>query len=117
MTKRPTRNVPLIIAAVVVLIPVIYVTSCSVISGQKAKAFERVRLGDTEQQVIGTLGAPADREPSSGPRLIKYGVAACIAPCAQRLWYPNSISVAGEAWSVELDASGHVVRKAHLTSP
>lgn len=111
------RKAPLIVGTIIVLIPVLYFTSCGVVSSQKAKAFEHVETGDTEQQVIDIMGQPQDRETSAGPRLAKYGVAACTAPCAQRLWYPNGMSLAGEAWAVELDVSGHVVHTAHVTSP
>jgi hypothetical protein len=111
------RTAPLIIGGIIVLIPALYFTSCAVVSGQKAKAFEHVKVGDTESQVINVMGQPKDRETNGGPRLTKYGLAACTAPCAQRLWYPNGMSLAGEAWTVELDASGHVVHTAHVTSP
>ena len=112
-----TRKAPLIVGAIIVLIPVAYFTSCTVISSQQARAFAKVHVGDTEQQVIGVMGKPADRETSNGPRLIKYGAPACTAPCAQRLWYPNRISLDGEAWSVELGATGTVTAASHLTSP
>jgi hypothetical protein len=108
---------PLIIGGVIVLIPLLYFTSCSVVSYQNANAFEHVKVGDTEQQVISAMGKPKDREAAAGQRRLKYGMAACTAPCAQRLWYPNGMSLAGEAWSVELDASGHVVKTDHITSP
>lgn len=112
-----SRKLPLIVGGIIVSIPVIYLTSCSVISGWKAKTFERVHLGNTEQQVIDVMGKPTDRETNDGPQLIKYGAIICKSPCAQRLWYSNRISLVGEAWLVELDASGHVVHTAHLTSP
>jgi hypothetical protein len=106
-----------IVGGIIVLIPLLYFTSCGVVSSQKAKAFDHLQIGDTEQQVIGIMEQPEDRETSKGSRLAKYGVAACAAPCAQRLWYPNGMSLAGEAWMVELDASGHVIHTAHVTSP
>lgn len=112
-----TRKGPLIVGGIIVFIPLLYFTSCGVVSSQKAKAFDQLQIGDTEQQVIGIMGKPEDRETSEGSRLAKYGVAACAAPCAQRLWYPNGMSLAGEAWMVELDASGHVIHTAHVTSP
>ncbi|MBB3228104.1 hypothetical protein FHW69_002739 [Luteibacter sp. Sphag1AF] len=111
------RKVPRIVAGIIVLIPALYFTSCSLISGQRARAFEQVHVGDTEQQVIDVMGKPADRETAGGPRQTKYGVAACTAPCMQRLWYPNSISLAGEAWSVDIGSDGHVVNDDHITSP
>lgn len=113
-----TRKVPPVAAGILVLIPVVYFTSCSVVSGQRGRAFERVQMGGgTEQQVIEVMGNPVDREAASGPRLLKYGVPACTAPCSRRLWYPNSLSLAGEAWFVDIGSDGHVVHTAHVTSP
>lgn len=112
-----TRKAPMVVGTILILIPVLYFTSCSIVSNQKARAFERVHLGDTEQQVIETMGVPTDREISTGRRLVKYGIAACTTPCTQRLWYPNNLSLAGEAWSIEFDATGHVVHTAHIASP
>jgi hypothetical protein len=80
------------------------------------KAIAHIQEGDTEQQVIAAMGEPADRETATN-RLAKYGAPECRAPCVQRLWYTNKLSLAGEAWSVELDAAGHVVRTAHFVSP
>lgn len=105
-----------IIVGAVILIPVLYLGSCGVMTHQHEKAFAQVKDGDTEQQVIATMGEPADRETPSN-RLAKYGAPECQEPCVQRLWYPNKLSLAGEAWAVELDGSGHVVRTAHMTSP
>ena len=105
------------VLAIILLVPLLFVGSCSVISHQRESGFAQVNEGDTEQQVIGKMGAPTDRETSSGPRLIKYGAAACIAPCAQRLWFPNKLSLAGEAWAVDLDGSSKVVHTAHIVSP
>ena len=111
------RKGPIIVGGMIVLIPALYFTSCGVISGQKADAVERVHVGDTEQHVVSVMGQPADRETNGSPRLIKYAAPACTASCALRLWYPNGISLAGEAWSVEFDFQGKVIRKSHLTSP
>lgn len=105
-----------IIVGAIVLIPVLYLGSCGLLTHQHEKAFAQVKEGDTEQQVIAAMGEPADRETASN-RLVKYGAPECKAPCVQRLWYPNKLSLAGEAWSVDLDAGGHVVHTAHITSP
>jgi hypothetical protein len=105
-----------IVMGVLVLIPSLYVCSCGGIEHRHEHAFARVKEGDTEQQVIAVMGEPTDRETPSN-RLAKYGAPECQAPCVQRLWYPNKLSLAGEAWSVDLDAAGHVVHTAHLVSP
>ena len=110
------RNAAKLIVGAIVLIPVLYLGSCGVITHQHEKAFAQVKEGNTEQQVIAVMGEPADRETPSN-RLAKYGAPECQAPCVQRLWYPNKLSLAGEAWSVELDGAGRVVHTAHITSP
>lgn len=110
------RKIPLIVGGILTVIPLLYLASCGINSVRTARAFERVHLGDTEQQVILTMGEPVDRETASS-RLAKYGVPACTAPCARRLWYPNSLSLAGEAWSVDIGSDGQVVHTDHITSP
>ena len=72
---------------------------------------------DTEAQAITVMGKPADPETADGTRLMKYGAPECKAPCAQRLWYPNKPSMAGEAWAADLDESERVVHTAHIVSP
>ncbi len=105
-----------IIVGIIVLIPVLYIGSCSVIAHQLEHGFDQVKIGDTEPQVIAVLGEPADRETPSH-RIASYGSPECQAPCAQRLWYPNRMGLMGEAWAIELDGEGKVVHTAHLTSP
>lgn len=112
-----SRKAPLIVAGVLVTIPVVYIASCSMVSERTAHAFELVKMGDTEQRVIEVMGAPVDSEYAGAPLRVKYGGPACSHPCAKRLWYLNSMSLVGEAWSVELDSTGHVVQADHLTSP
>ena len=105
-----------IVVGIIVLIPVLYIGSCSVLSHQREKGFDQVKEGDTEAQVIQVMGEPIDRETPSH-RIASYGAPECKAPCAQRLWFPNKLSLAGEAWAVELNGDGKVVHTAHLTSP
>lgn len=105
-----------IVAGIIALIPVLYIGSCSVINHQRERGFDQVKVGDTEAQVIAAMGEPVARETASN-RLAKYGAPECQGPCSQRLWYPNKLSLAGEAWAVELDGSGRVVHTAHVTSP
>lgn len=105
-----------VIAVTIVMVPVLYIGACSAISFDRNRGFALVKEGDTEQQVIAAMGEPADREMPSN-RLAKYGSPECRDPCVQRLWYPNYLGLVGEAWSVELDASGHVVHTAHIVSP
>jgi hypothetical protein len=70
-----------------VLAPLLYITSCSVISQVHDGAFADVKDGDTKAQVIATMGQPSDREWSGGRCAPQYGVPDCAPPCVQRLWY------------------------------
>lgn len=101
---------------VLVLIPLLYFASCSVISNHHDRGFAKVRLGDQESQVIAAMGEPSDRE-TAGEAGHTHGEAACSVPCVQRLWYLNNLSLAGEAWFVDLGESGRVMHTAHLVSP
>ncbi len=104
-----------IVVGIIVLIPALYIGSCSVIDHQREHGFDQLKTGDSETQVIAAMGEPVARETAS-KRLAKYGAPECQGG-AQRLWYPNKLSLAGEAWAVELDGSGRVVHTAHVTSP
>lgn len=106
-----------IIVGSCVLLPMLYGGACSAISHHREHGFAQVKIGDTKQQVIAIMGEPADHETAGGTRLAKYGVAECKAPCSERLWYTNKLSLAGEAWDVELDSSGRVMHAAHIVSP
>ncbi len=98
------------------LTPVLYFTACSIVSNHRDQGFARVRLGDNEVRVIAAMGKPSDRE-AAGSVGHNHGAASCSAPCAQRLWYLNNLSLAGEAWFVDLGESGQVVDTARLVSP
>lgn len=104
------------LAGLIVLIPVLYVGSCSLVSNQRGREFSQVKKGDSETHVIAGMGQPSDREAAGDMRLAKYGAPECKAQCTQRLWYLNELSLAGEAWVVELDANGRVVHTAHIVS-
>lgn len=111
------KGVTKAVVGALVLVPLLYIASYGVVGHQRGQAFAQVGEGDAASQVIQIMGEPTDREVAGGPRLIKYGANACSAPCAQRLWYANTLSLVGEAWLVDLDGSGHVIHTAHLTSP
>ena len=102
---------------VVVLVPLLYLSTCSVISSRRSKGFESVSVGDTKLQVLTALGTPSVLEKSGGAYFSRYGAKACDAPCAERLWFENRMTLDSEAWSVEFSDSGRVVKKSHWVSP
>jgi hypothetical protein len=111
-----SKVVQLVVGAVV-LAPLLYITSCSVISRVHDRHFEQVKEGDQEVRVIATMGQPSDEEWAGGRRVPQYGAPDCTSPCMQRLWYLNRLSLVGEAWMIELDGHGRVVRTAYIVSP
>ena len=82
-----------------------------------SSAFERVVTGQDRAQAITHLGQPDHIEPSwSG--FTAYANGPCAAPCRERVWWESRLMPRGfEAWSVDLDASGRVLHKAHWVSP
>lgn len=105
------------VVGAIVLLPVLYVSSCSVISEVHGRDFDHVKEGDTAAQVIAVMGQPSDREWAGARRVSQYGAPECTSPCATRLWYLNRLSIVGEAWMIELDRQGQVVRTAYIVSP
>jgi outer membrane protein assembly factor BamE (lipoprotein component of BamABCDE complex) len=111
------RSAPEILAWGFVLIPLCYVSTCSVISHQRASSFEKVDVGDSRQRVLEAMGDPSVYEKDGSAQFLRYASAACKARCAERFWYENHMSMDMEAWSVAFDASGNVIEKAHWVSP
>lgn len=101
----------------VIAVPVAYLGACSLISREKDRKFETISIGTTRDQVIAALGTPSVTEDRGHAGPGKYGARPCNEPCAQRLWFTNSLSFDLEAWSVELGADQQVIRKSHWVSP
>jgi hypothetical protein len=74
------------VVAAMVLIPVLYVSSCSAISNIHGHDFAEVKEGDMLPRVIAVMDQPSVREWSGGRRVPAYGVPDCTKPCLQRLW-------------------------------
>ena len=106
-----------IVLLIVALLPVLYISTCSVISRGKSKEFDSVSVGSTEQQVVAALGKPSVLEKNGGAHFSRYGATACVAPCIERYWFENRLTLDSEAWSVEFDANGKVIKKSHWVSP
>ena len=106
-----------LVVGVVVMLPVLYISSCTAISHVHDHDFVHVKVGDTEPQVIAAMGSPFDEEKAGGRRVPQYGAPDCTRPCVWRLWYLNRLSLVGEAWMIELDEQGRVVRTAYIESP
>lgn len=101
----------------VLLLPMLYVSTCSYVSHRNTVGFETIKVGDAESEVFRLLGKPSLREESGGRPFDRYSSYACIAPCITRLWYENPPSLVGEAWSIELDARQRVIKKGRWVSP
>ena len=94
-----------------------YVGGCSFISRARSDAFDRVQVGDLESVAIAVFGVkPTVRETASVP-FARYASKPCSSPCIERLWFENRLSLDTEAWSIEIDANGRVVKKTRWTSP
>lgn len=93
-----------------------YVASCSIIGNSRDKAFDSINIGDTRAQVIQKFAAPYFSEPES-QKYLRYTGLKCQSPCAARLWFENRMSLDMEAWSIEFNASGNVIKKSRLQSP
>ena len=102
---------------IVLLIPILYVSTCSYTSHRQATAFDTIDIGDIEKEVVGAIGVPSRREKAGHTPFARYSSVACVDPCSERLWYENRLAFVGEAWSVELDAGGRVIRKSRWMSP
>lgn len=98
------------------IVPAVYLVACSGLSASKSRAFDSIKPGDSRTTVVEALGDPDVRELPE-KRFARYASKPCSGACKERLWFENSLSLDIEAWSVELDETGHVIRKAHWHSP
>lgn len=105
------------IAVVAIVILAAYIGGCSLISSSRNKAFEAIKIGDTEANVIAQFGASPSVREKPGSLFARYASQPCMGSCVERLWFENRLTFDAEAWSVELDRSARVVHKAHWVSP
>jgi len=101
----------------ILLLLILYVSTCSYVSHRKTTGFEAVNIGDTEREVIRLLGKPSLREKPGDQPYGRYSSYACSAPCSERLWYENALAFVGEAWSIDLDTDQRVINKSRWVSP
>lgn len=117
MRSLNKMSLPTVLALIVGVIAVAYVGACTYASDAMNEAFDLIRIGDTEAIVIARFRtAPSVREKSDAI-FLRYATSPCTRPCVERLWYENRLSLDVEAWSVELDQYGRVIRKVHWISP
>ena len=114
MTRSALRNA---LPWAILLLPVLYLSTCSNISDRTTTAFDTIEVGDSEDDVVRVLGKPSVRERAEVPVFFRYASAGCVAPCNERLWYENRLGMVGEAWSIELGADRRVIHKSHWMSP
>lgn len=85
-------------------------------SNSRKEAFYQIQPGDTREMVLARFGTPSYLE-FQGGMAGRYSQAPCTAPCAERLWFENSLTTDLEVWSIDLDSSGRVLDKVYITSP
>lgn len=90
---------------------------CTFKSHMLNSAFDAVQMGETEAAVVGRVGAPSSMREKSGKLFTRYASLPCVGQCVERIWFENRMSLDTEAWSVELDKNGRVVKKSKWVSP
>ncbi len=93
------------------------VATCSYKSLVRNAAFDAVALGDLEASVIAKFGTQPSVSEKQGALFARYASQPCSGECEKRLWFENRLSLDTEAWSIELDGSGRVIRKSRWISP
>ncbi len=85
-------------------------------SNRYARDFDRVEMGQSENEVVNLMGPPSHRE-GSGEIYSRYASTPCMRRCRARIWWEAPILKGIEAWSVELDQDGRAIQKDHWVSP
>lgn len=111
------KNIAKVLLLGLVASPVVYVSSCSYLSHSRRAAFDAVVVGDSQETVARKFGSSVVIERSKGQPFLRYASQACTMPCVERWWLENRMALDTEAWSVEFDQEGRVVRKVTWSSP
>lgn len=98
-----------------IISPVLYITSCMLVSEWRARAFDAIKVDDKRNIVINRFGMSSYVE-RPGVLFTRYASNQCQNPCVERLWFENRLSLGIEAWSVELNQDGRVIKKSHWVS-
>jgi hypothetical protein len=84
---------------------------CYVKTTQLGAAFDKVKAGEAERDVVAKMGPPHQVRDGCG----YYGRP--VAGCAREYLYFPPLTVVGEAWTISLNANGAVIHTAHFVSP
>jgi len=95
---------------------VAFVVYCWLLIHKYNSGLGAVAPGDSEARVTALLGSPSYSEPAGQPYL-RYTGAPCSSPCVRRLWWEWPIFPGIEAWSVELNSNGQVIKTYHWVLP
>lgn len=110
------KKVIKLIGILAIIVVVASLLSCAYLSHKGNAAFDSVKVGDSQAQVIDRFGLPYVAKPAGVP-YPRYGAQGCKSPCTERLWFRNSMSLDIEAWSVDFDKQDQVIDKYHWSSP
>lgn len=105
-----------ILILIFILVPVFYLGTCSVVAYRIDSKFKSIEVGNTQADVLRTMGPPSYSEkPDNLYR--RFAASPCAGDCLLRLWYENRLDIDTEAWSIEFDSNGVVIKKTHWVSP
>ena len=90
---------------------------CTFVSHARNSPFEALQVGASERSVIDLFGAQPSVREKPGVLFARYASEPCAAPCVERIWFENKLSLDTEAWFIELDQDQHVVKKSRWVSP
>jgi hypothetical protein len=100
-----------IVTGAVMLVSAALLGYCQVRATQLDAAFNKVKVGDSERDVIAKMGRPHQVLVGCGYYNQRIG------GCAQEYVYFPPWTIVDEAWAISLDANGGVIETAHFVSP
>ena len=105
------------ILASVILVPIVLLGFGCASDRQLEHRFIEINRGETESEVLATLGAPY--KSTRSPQNVAWGgdpVHPNSGNCVKVFWYRPIVNIVDEAYTVGFDASGSVVSKYHYIS-
>ncbi|MGA7439260.1 MAG: hypothetical protein WBW32_14160 [Luteibacter sp.] len=120
--RASTRIIGVRLVQAIAGLLVTYILAAIAITHYQGRVQEEIRLGASEQSVVSSFWFTPGVEVATSPdpaagRAFTTADSRCKAPCVRRLWWIHPLLPDIEAWTVDLDGDGKVIKTYHWSSP
>ncbi|MGN6482702.1 hypothetical protein [Luteibacter sp.] len=120
--EKPRKTFAIRVVQATGLLVAIYVLAVIAISHAQRRALDETRVGVSEQSARSSFWFTPGVEIAASSDAGAGGAfttpdSRCKSPCVRRLWWIHPLLPDMEAWTVDLDSDGKVVKTYHWSSP